>query len=62
MLKGEIKSIKELDLVKVKEILNNTPHLEKEEKDELIKFFKVFIKCSMPEVIHRNDKLTIENE
>ncbi len=62
MLKGEIKSIKELDLVKVKEILNNTPHLEKEEKDELVKFFKVFIKCSMPEVIHKNNKLTIENE
>ena len=50
MLKGEIKSIKELDLVKVKEIINNTPHLEKEEKDGLIKFFKVFVKCAMPEI------------
>ena len=48
MLKGEIKSLKELDLIKIKNIINNTPRLEKEEKDELLKFFKILIKCSMP--------------
>lgn len=47
MLKGELKNIKELDLIKVKELINNVPHLEKNEKDELIKFFKILIKCMM---------------
>ena len=50
ILKGEIKSIKELDLIKVREIINNTPKITKEEKTELMKFFKILIKCSMPEI------------
>ena len=50
MLKGEIKSFKELDLIKVKDIVNNVPHLEKDEKESLMKFFKVLIKCMMPEI------------
>ena len=58
MLKGEIKSFRELDLAKVKEIVNNAPHLEKEEKSELMNFFKILIKCSMPEITNKN-KLTI---
>ena len=53
ILKGELKNIKELDLIKVKELINNTPHLDKEKKDELIKFFKLLIKCSMPEIKHK---------
>ncbi len=55
MLKGEIKSIKELDLVKVKEIINKAPHLEKEEKTELMNFFKIFVKCAMPEMPKKDD-------
>lgn len=50
ILKGEIKSLKELDLVKVKEIINNTPHLSKDEKFELLKLFKIFVKCAMPSI------------
>ena len=56
MLKGQFKNIKELDLVKVKELINNTPHLEKEEKNELINLFKIFFKVSLPE-INPKDKL-----
>ena len=55
MLKGEFKNIKELDLVKVKELINNTPKLEKNEKDELMKFFKVLFKCSMPELNYKKN-------
>ena len=56
MLKGEIKNIKELDLAKAKELIDNTPHLEKNEKDELMKFFKIFFKCFIPE-INPKDKI-----
>ena len=59
MLKGELKNIKEIDLVKLKELINGIPHLEKEEKDELIKFFKLLIKSSMPEI---NPKKLITSE
>ena len=56
MLKGEFKNIKELDLVKIKDTINSIPHLEKNEKDELLKFFKLLIKCSIPEIKVNNNK------
>ena len=55
MLKGEIKSFKELDLVTVKRIISNTPHLEKEEKEVLLRFFKTLIGCSMSKIIKESD-------
>ncbi len=45
MLKGEIKNIKELNLTKIKEIVNQAPHLLRNEKDELLNFFKIMLKC-----------------
>ena len=59
MLKGEFKNIKELDLMKVKKIVDETPHLEKNEKDELIKFFKVLFKCMINDIKPKK-KLVIE--
>lgn len=59
MLKGELKNIKELDLVKIKDLIGSIPHLEKEEKDALISFFKMLLKVSMPEV---NPKKLITGE
>lgn len=50
MLKGELKNILELDIVKVRELINNTPHLDKIEKNELINFFKVLFKCMISNV------------
>ncbi len=52
ILKGELKNIKELDLNEVKNLINNIPKLEKNEKDELMKFFKALLKCSMSLVKH----------
>lgn len=52
ILKGELKNIKELDLNEVKNLINNIPKLEKNEKDELMKFFKALFKCSMSLVKH----------
>ena len=52
--KGEIKSIKELNINKIKMIINKSPHLLKEEKEELIIFFKILIKCSIPKIINKN--------
>ena len=60
MLRGEIKNIKELDLVKIKSLINNIPKLEKEEKDELLKFFKILIKCSMPDIKPKKKLITNE--
>lgn len=48
ILKGEINSIKELNITKVRSIINKIPHPTKEEKEVLMSFFKVLIKCSIP--------------
>ena len=48
MMKGEIKSIKELDLSKIKRIIDEVPHLLKNEKKELINFAMSLIKCTIP--------------
>ena len=57
MLKGEFKNIKDLDLIKLKELINNTPRLEKNEKDELMKFFKLLFKSLIPEIKPEKKKL-----
>ena len=54
--KGEIKSFKELNITKTRHIINKAPHLTKEEKQELLSFFKVLIKCSIPQITKKNHK------
>ena len=48
ILKGEIKNIKDLKITKIKGIINQLPHLSKEEKKVLMDYFKILIKCSIP--------------
>ena len=55
ILKGEIKSIKKLNIAKIRQIVNKTPHLTKEEKSKLIGFFKVLIKCCMPKISRKQN-------
>ena len=53
MLKGEIKNIRDIDLKKIKDMVNSVPETTKEEKEELMHFFKLLIKCSIPTVIKK---------
>lgn len=55
--RGEIKSIKELKITKIKAIINKSPHLLKEEKEELLKFFKILIQCSIPKIINKKNSI-----
>jgi len=48
VLKGEIKSIKELTMEDVKKIVNNVPKIEKKDKEELLNFMKSFMKMLLP--------------
>ena len=56
MLKGEISNIKELNIKKIKLLLDESPKLTIEEKKELINFFKILIKASIPKIKKINDK------
>ena len=59
ILKGEIKNIKEIDLTRIKRIINDTPHLLKEEKSELFSFFKILVKCVVPNPIKKINKNSV---
>lgn len=50
MLKGEISNIKELNIKKIKLLLDNSPKLTIEEKTELTNFFKILIKAMLPKI------------
>ena len=60
MLKGEISNIKELNIKKIKLLLDNSPKLTIEEKNELINFFKILIKAMLPK-INKPKEISLKN-
>lgn len=60
MLNGEISNIKELNIKKIKLLLDNSPKLTIEEKKELTNFFKILIKAMLPK-IKKPKEINIKN-